>query len=138
MNTFQICTLRIKTQDKPREGWGSLLRYCILTCPPARKGNSFHLSPREVVLGEAQPLAEGCLVPAPVPESTEKVRFVFINFCLPSGIPSASEGGASASCSHQGGERIILPACVFPLALLERAPGIKQDSSPSPITIFTV
>lgn len=47
------------------------------------------------MLGEVEPLAEDCLVPTPAPESTEKVRFVFICFCLPSGIPSASEGGAS-------------------------------------------
>lgn len=48
-----------------------------------------------MVLGEAEPLAEDCLVPTPAPESTKKVLFVFIHFCLPSGIPSASEGGAS-------------------------------------------
>lgn len=29
MNAFQICTLHIKTQDKPKEGWGSELKYCI-------------------------------------------------------------------------------------------------------------
>lgn len=49
----------------------------------------------EVVLGETEPLAEDCLVPTPAPELTEKVCFVFIHFCLPSGILSASEGGAS-------------------------------------------
>jgi len=90
------------------------------------------------VLGEAEPLAEDCLVPTPAPESTKKVCFVFTHFCLPSGIPSASEGAASHLLFSPGWGTCHLACLLFLLlALLERAPGMKQDSFLSQVAIFS-
>lgn len=90
-----------------------------------------------MVLGETEPLAEDCLVPTPALSQLRR----FTLFSSTSASPLASRLPPRVvppiSCSHQGGELVILPACFFfPLALLEQAPGIKQDYSPSHVAIF--
>lgn len=104
-------------------GWGAEIVY--LPCSAARKWNSFHLSPNKVVLGEAEPLTEGCVLPW----VSHKVHFVFIHLCLFSGIPALPRVVSPISCS-QGGEPVILPACCALLRLLCRNRPLGLNRTP--------